>query len=342
MIVGNSDFPRDLDSITPDWLNSVQSEFFVCELEVEPMAVQGLAASVAVLRIRDGLGKQKSLVVKCSSQNPETRSKFAAYYGREVLFYREISHASNIKVPNCYFAASDGDEHLILLEDMSPALAGDTAIGVDEDFALEFSKVISGLHASWWKAPELVKVNRKLPKFGKSFGVGYSQALRNHADLIKPFSGFSTQKLARELDSGLQRLWDSQWLDPQTIVQWDSHASNVMRPTNSATDWSILDWQNCVVGSGVWDVTRFCVLSLPTEVRRNAEKDIVASYASALAEQGVTIAYDALWASYRRYMPLMFAQQVRFLSSFERHDNTRLAWKEAVMPRVVAALHDAH
>jgi len=334
-------FPRDLNSITPEWLKSLQIADDVTELQVERIQDQGLTAEVAVIRFKLNVDKRKSLVAKVSSPDLATRSKFASYYAREVLFYRDIAPISDIKVPDCYFAECDGDDHLILLEDMNPALPGNTIAGVTEDFAFQFVELISGFHASWWNKPELTTMKSKFPQFGSSFGVGYSQALREHAGLISLFGGTSTHRLAQRLDSGLQRLWSSQWREPQTIVQWDSHASNVMRPPHGSSGWSVLDWQNCVVGSGAWDIARFCVLSLSIDIRRSFEKEIVGAYADALTQMGITTSFDSLWATYRRFMPLMFAQQFRFLSSSENGGAIRDAWKEAVMPRVVAALHDS-
>jgi len=340
MINPKANFPCDLGTLTPAWLNSVQSRYDILRLEAESIPNNGLTADVAVIRLETRTGEKASLIAKTSSSNLETRSKFASYYQREVIFYSDIAPSSAVRIPACYFAECDGDCHLILLEDMSPAVAGDTIRGITGDFALEFVRLISNIHASWWNRAELTIINEKLPRFGTSFGVGYASALLDHSDLIAPY-GRSTLKLANKLTHDLQSLWDSQWLGEQTIVQWDSHASNVMHPSGGEGDWSLLDWQNCVVGSGIWDVTRFCILSLPVEVRRSIEEEIVATYTDALAARGIQVSYGSLWSSYQHFMPLVFAQQFRFLSSFKSNDRSRDDWKEAVMPRVVAALADS-
>lgn len=342
MVKKHANFPRNFNAITPAWLNSVQQQYVVSDLQIRPISNPGLTADVAVITLDTGVDENPTLVAKASSQSRATRAQFANYYAREVLFYREIAGVSNLRVPHCYFAECDGDDHLILLEDMAPSTAGDTVSGVTREFALDFSRLIAGLHATWWENKELESIKSKLPEFGKTFASGYSLALRENGELLAEFSGNSTSKLAKTLVIDLQQLWESQWLEPQTIVQWDSHASNVVHPTNNGGEWCVIDWQNSVVGSGPWDIARFCVLSLPTEVRRSCEKEIVTEYADALALRGVAISAESVWASYLRYLPLMFAQQFRFISSDKNPTNSTNAWKEAIMPRVVAALHDAY
>ena len=334
-------FPPDLHSITPAWLDAVIPNIAVTGLTLEPMGEQGLTADMGRLLLQQPSGARVSVIAKCSSSDVGTRKQFRKFYEREVAFYREIAPASNLRVPRCLFAAGAADSHLILLEDMRPSAPGDTVAGIDTEFCLAFATRIAGFHASWWGTEGLVQLREQFPAFGVSFASGYAKVLEVGLALLAPFLDASTVALARELSHGLQGRWDEQWAGPQTMVQWDSHASNVMRPTEQGGDWCVLDWQNCVVGSGIWDVTRFCVLSLPTAQRRDGERDIIATYARALADHGVLISPPSLWSAYRRFMPLMFAQQLRFLTSITTWDETRLAWREAVVPRVVAALQDA-
>jgi len=334
-------FPRTFKAITPAWLNSVQEKYAVSDLQITPIQNQGLTADVAVVTLDIGAAENPTIVAKVSSKSEVTRAQFASYYAREVLFYRDIAPSSNLRVPHCYFAECNGDDHLILLEDMAPSNAGDTISGVTREFALHFSRLIAGIHAAWWESSKLETVRSKLPRFGDTFASGYSLALREFGELLAEDYGYSTRELATALQNDLQSLWESQWLAPQTIIQWDSHAANVMQPSNDEGEWCVLDWQNCVVGSGPWDLTRFCVLSLPIDVRRRYEREIVAEYTQALALKGINLTVESVWALYLQYLPLIFAQQFRFCFSSKNSTSVTNAWKESIMPRVVAALHDS-
>lgn len=103
-----------------------------------------------------------------------------------------------------------------------------------------------------------------------------------------------------------------------------------------------MDWQNCVVGRGIWDVARFCVLSLPPAVRRESQTDLVRLYAETLAAHGVQgYTLPQCLAHYQAVLPLLFAQQLRFFAGVQCWDEKRRTWVAAITPRVVAALHDA-
>ena len=103
-----------------------------------------------------------------------------------------------------------------------------------------------------------------------------------------------------------------------------------------------MDWQNCVVGRGIWDVARFAVMSLPPAVRRAAQADLVALYAETLEAHGVqSYPFPQCFAHYQAVLPLLFAQQLRFFAGVQCWDVARRAWVEAVTPQVVAALYEA-
>lgn len=87
---------------------------------------------------------------------------------------------------------------------------------------------------------------------------------------------------------------------PQTVVHGDAHVGNTfLIPDGGA---GLVDWQLCVRGFGMHDVTYLLATSLPVQDRRVHERELIAYYADRLREFGVTEppALEALWTEYRR------------------------------------------
>jgi aminoglycoside phosphotransferase (APT) family kinase protein len=84
---------------------------------------------------------------------------------------------------------------------------------------------------------------------------------------------------------------------PVTLVHGDAHAGNLYFPPG---DVGFLDWQVVQCGQGMRDLTYFAVLSLPTEVRRAHERELIALYLTTLAERGIAAPTPEIaWEQYR-------------------------------------------
>jgi hypothetical protein len=61
-----------------------------------------------------------------------------------------------------------------------------------------------------------------------------------------------------------------------------------------------LDWQVVRRGQGMRDVSYFLVSSLPTELRRTNEKDLIMLYLDSLQDAGISApTFDQAWEQYR-------------------------------------------
>jgi len=337
-------FPTRAADIKPEWLNSVAQGLDVSKITAVPLTENGLSASVERLNIEIINGDRFTLIAKTSARHPDTRKTFASYYSREVDFYSNIAKLVNMRVPTCFFAEYNpkSHEHLILLEDLGATAIGSTVQGVDSRFVGAYISSIAEFHAQWWEQPGLAELEKVFPPFGYTVGASYKELLADGLSLLAPFSNSSTTALALALEPRLQSLWDSQWQSPRTLIQWDAHASNTVRGGTGCDDLVMIDWQNCVVGNGICDIVRFCVLSMEVDERRRHEKGLVAEYVRGLEEHGVSVEYATCLGDYYKFMPLIFAQQLRFLAKIRSWDRHLIDWKEAIAPRVVTALHDSN
>jgi Phosphotransferase enzyme family len=347
------DVPASPEAITPAWLTDalcaggVIADAVVTSIGREVFGTQGWTTQMARLALTyDGHYSRAptTLVAKCSAEDVGTRRFFGRFYERELFFYRSIAPDVPLRVPRCYYADYDPStlSHVILLEDMAPAVVGDHIGGIGVDVAAAYTRCIATLHARWWESPQLADLAARYPAPGLTFARGYATRLARGLEAMRPHLDRTTCRLAERLQGGLQERWARQSTEPRTLIHWDAHAANLMLPSPSGGAFAVVDWQNWTVARGIWDVARFCALSLPVEARRASDRDMVALYAETLATLGIRdYPVERAWADYLDAMPLQFAQQVRFFGSLQPWTDGRRAWVTAIAPRIVAALHDA-
>jgi aminoglycoside/choline kinase family phosphotransferase len=345
--------PDGPEAMTPSWLTAalrasgVLTDAVVTAVTWQPLGEQGWTTQMARLAVTYGApvaGLPATLVAKCAAREASTRAFFGRFYAREVAFYQWVAPEVPLRVPRCYYAAYEAatHAHVLLLEDLAPARANDLRHGVSVDVAAAYTRGIAALHAHWWEQARLAVLAGHFPAHGGRFAEGYGAHLACGLVVIRPYLTPTTATLATRLQRDLQTRWDSQCAAPRTLIHWDAHAANFLQPARADAVGAVVDWQNCMVGRGIWDVARFCVMSLPPAIRREAQTDLVTLYAETLAAYGVQgYAFPQCFAHYQAVLPLLFAQQLRFFAGVQCWDAERRAWVAAIAPRVVAALHDA-
>lgn len=350
-----NDLPMTPAELTPSWLNAALGDEWlqrhgpITRVETEWLATQGLFTQLIRLHLvssgqaEHGGLPPTTLIAKLSSTDSQTVKHYARFYRREVEFYEHLAPELGDLVPRCFFASYDPTTHahVLLLEDLAPSIAGRIEAPVTVDEAHIVAKQLARVHAHWLGAPSLGTLQADFPIHGPRFAAGYERQLDAGLTLLAPYLEDETPALAAALVDGLQSRWDRQFAEPGTFIHWDAHAGNVLFAKDGGR-FALIDWQNCTVGRGMWDLVRFCVLSLSPADRRHAERSIVHTYANAMGEHAKPDqSADALWEEYLTLVPLCFAQQLRFFASIDTWDATRQSWRHAVAPRVIAALHDA-
>lgn len=345
--------PDGPEAITASWLTAVLrasgalTDAVVVASAWELISSQGWTTQMARLALtydRPAADAPAALVVKLSIPEASTRTFFGRFYAREVAFYQWVAPTVSLRVPRCYYADYDAVTlaHVLLLEDLTSAAAGDLSRGTSVEVALAYTRSIAALHAHWWEHERLDTLAEYFPPHGVTFAQGYAAGLERGLAVMHPYLDTTTRRLAARLQDGLQEQWNRQYATPRTLIHWDAQAANLLLPATADGPPIVVDWQNCTIARGIWDVARFCVMSLPVTDRRTAQRDILALYAKTLAAHGISdYSYAQCWADYQAVLPLLFAQQARFFASMQHWDATRRAWVEAITPRVVASLHDA-
>jgi thiamine kinase-like enzyme len=85
---------------------------------------------------------------------------------------------------------------------------------------------------------------------------------------------------------------------PCTLVHGDPHLGNLFVDGERT---GFLDWAMIARAPGMRDVAYVLCNSIPTEIRRARERDLVARYCALLGEQGVELEFDVAWEQYRLF-----------------------------------------
>lgn len=251
-----------------------------------------------------------SLVGKFPSDDPlsrETGVTLRNYY-REVSFYRHVAPELGISLPRCYFADIDGEgpDFVLVLEDMAPAQPGDQIRGCDVDVARAAVLELVGLQAPSWCRSDLARYDWLA---GGEPGESEASTRGLYAQLLPPFLDRYGPKLAEDERRILAAVADAPGCplfapvdEPFCLEHVDYRLDNMLIDTSGATPRvTVVDWQSVRIGKPLNDVAYFLGAGLLPEVRRDAERDIVAAYHRGLVEAGVpAFDWQDCWEAYRR------------------------------------------
>jgi hypothetical protein len=210
---------------------------------------------------------------------------------REVRFFAYLASEVSLRIPRCYFAATDprGEHAMMLFEDVSDGRSGDSLNGCSIDEAELILSEIAGFHAAWWESSQLSR-HRWLNRFDDGtirwadevFNNAWPRFRRKFPELLNgPAVELVERALARvpEIFHRLSR-------GPMTLVHGDLQL-DIIRYGLSDEALIFLDWQLTMRAQPAWDVLWFLVHSLSV-VRRRAEADrLIRHYHKSLVSAGV-------------------------------------------------------
>jgi aminoglycoside phosphotransferase (APT) family kinase protein len=220
---------------------------------------------------------------------------------REARFYAGLAQQVPVRVPAALWSGwgEDSSRYLMLLEDLAVSgcdfpLSNDPAI---LDFTRALVDELARLHARFadWPrfAPAFPWVERTMRnEWGRMLVQAGLDAFR---DSSPPEFAAIGEIYVAHMDA-----WND-WMDvgPHTLIHGDCHLGNLFRDGSRP---GFLDWACLAHAPGVRDVAYFLCNSLPTELRRKEERDLLQRYRAGLAASGVSVPeFDETWRDYRRF-----------------------------------------
>jgi hypothetical protein len=283
-----------------------------------------------------------SAFVKIPSAKPGIRlfGYLAGLGENEVGFYRQVRPQLDIVAPRLLGSAFEPvtKRFALVLEDLAAAGARftDTRTSLDVDATRRVLGNLARLHGRFWTSPRLatdlawIIPNRDDPLLtGVRWALGamVPRIVRVAPELVPP-AGRSIldayPAVVRRLDEGAH-----------TVLHGDPHPGNCYFLDGEA---GLLDWQVLRRGNPLRDVAYHVVIALDPEVRRGAERELLASYCADLARHGgPSLPADGAWATYRRMAaaPYVAAAFTFGLGGLQRDDIAR-----AGLERAAAAIVD--
>ena len=298
--------PESPEAITAAWLSSTLGERHGAR--AESVAITGAHSGTtgrAMLRVGWSAGSRlpERVFVKLPPTDATQRQMVDAtdMGRREARFYAGLSADVPVRVPAALWSGwgEQSSQYLMLLEDLAVTgcdfpLSHDPAI---LDFARVLMDELARLHgrfADWSRfAPVHPWVDCPMRNdWGRLLVQAGLDAFR---DASPPeFAAIG------ELYVAQMEAWND-WMDAglHTLIHGDCHLGNLFRERGRP---GFLDWACLAHAPGLRDVAYFLCNSLPTELRRKEERDLLQRYRAGLAEAGAALpSFDETWRDYRRF-----------------------------------------
>ena len=283
--------------LSADWLTSALG-WPIADFSVEPIGVgTGFAGSVYRIHLTHGGPVASpdipaSIVWKTTSSHPSTHGLLSrlGIYGKEAYFYTKLAPQVSI-APRTYFSEFHPETGAlaILQSDLSWMEAGDQIEGCSLAQANEVVRALAGLHARFWSGRKLDEME-DIPAFDNSanlFAQMHTKSWRQlsrSAVALPPGLVDAANQIAPHVVAIKSRLA----APPVTLLHGDVRSDNLFFGSGGL---KLIDWQAMRTGRGAYDLAYFLATSLPSNVRRQNQKELIEAYSDALASHGV-VGYD--------------------------------------------------
>ncbi len=280
------------------WLSSVLGSE-VEEFSIEPIGHgTGFAGSVFRVHLTFRIGGAGSgsdqigpwtVIWKTSSVHPSTHRLLTRLgaYGAEAVFYSKLAGSVPL-APEVYFSGyeSGSGTPCILLEDLGGMDAGDQIQGCSLEQSYEVVKALAGLHAAFWsrEIEGIPTFDAAAVLFDRMHRISWRNLRRSDGDipvgLLK-----AAIRIAPHVVTIKRRLATP----PVTLIHGDVRSDNLFfGGATGPGSLKLIDWQAIRTGRGCYDLAYFLATSVPIEVRRRHQDELVEEYVGALESHGVT------------------------------------------------------
>ncbi len=347
--------------ITPDWLTDVlhsngtlASDISITAIRREQVG-EGVGMMSELSRLvptysapptGDATQAPASFIAKYPSQNPTNRQVAMTMnlYEREVRYFAELDSLTTAISPATYLTELDGDNFIILMEDMADYTVGDQIIGATLAQTETAIDELAKLHAAFWQN---VADIAWIPHVSNSY---HATNLQNFAtggwdNMVATFGEFlPAHFVARkdDLQGSIAALQAHADRPPITLAHGDFRMENLLygnKPGHHPI--AIIDWQGPLLGRGMQDVTLLMGQSTQTDVRRAHERTLLQRYLDGLAALGVTgYEFDQAWDDYRHTHLHNWTYTTVVAGTLDASNDRAFAWMSQMIKRQVATTLD--
>jgi Phosphotransferase enzyme family len=345
--------PVEVADLSPSWFTEVLSRrapgIAVTGVDVVDAhsGTTGRAAVALTYRDRDDRVPER-LFVKLAPFDERQRAfiRRVGIGAAEARIYAQLGDELPVRIPRVWHADVDDGDYVCVLEDVvASGCRFPRPYDPDiPDVASSTVEELARLHARYWEsdrfASDLTWVPARAgfgaaagnrPRAASAAGAFVTKALELFADdMPKVFRTVGTmyvEQTDRVLD-----LWDK---GDRTLIHGDPHMGNMFVDGSRA---GFFDWAMFSHSPGMRDVAYIVCNSIPTEVRREIEQDLLAVYRARLADEGVTVDSGVVDEQYRLFSVYSWVSAVSTAAMGARWQPEKLA--RAAMQRTTQALAD--
>ncbi len=285
----------------------------------------------------------KKVIAKLRTDNPDALNvvKTFNFYEKEVSFYTGLAPTTLTRTPICYAAAysAHNESFVLLLEDVSGGTTADQVIGASQSQVEAVVDGLAKLHASWWNSPLLEATPWLAKSSDPIYSVGIPQALDAYLPITSQNFAIPSwyDRYRSTLVATIDRMANAM---PLTLCHGDLRLDNLF--FDVGTDpLVVIDWQIVVRAAGVFDIGYFMSQSVPIELRRTLDRDVMTQYRDRLIGLGVDApSFDELWDGYRQSIAFCLCYPIIGGSTIDpTHERSR-ALIQAFFDRCVTAAED--
>ena len=351
--------PKRADEVTAGWMQKVlvaggASDFpEIGSVKIEKMS--GVTSALgALFRCRmtahDGAeANPASVIVKFPTTNPLTVRlvSLLSAYRREYVFYRDIASRNHVRVPHLFYGDYDERTHrsILILEDLGDMLAIPQSEGVGVARARLAVREIAALQGFFWDAedaselaalgPFLSTIQRRIMQ--TVYLLTLPRSMQRFPDLFTPNSRRHAEAFGTRIDAHFEAVAEG----PNTIVHGDYRGDNVLFGSKDLNDLSVIDWQGCGIGCGMYDVAFFLGTSVSVDDRRKLERDAVDEYHDIVSRlRAKSFTRDDCWRSYRQNMLGTLMPMVIGSGGMDMSDPRLASQTRELLNRTLTAIED--
>lgn len=292
--------PGDLNGISRDWLSeALQAP--VTSFTVVDAHAGTTGRALLELGYGEAVDLPGRLFVKLPPTDEQQRL-FVTSSGmgrREALFYRSLAAELPVRVPRCYFAASDevGEHYIMLLENLvdSGCTFKNASKRYSPDYIRQILAAFARLHAAYWASPRFASdLAWVQPPVQHEIGAQLvARALQLHAAAMPGVFQEMGELYLAQTDA-IHRLW--QRSEP-TLIHGDVHDGNLFYDAGKP---GFLDWAMVASGPAMRDVGYFLAGNLTPQDQRKYGRDMLTYYREQLLALDVPAPSEAeLWQQYQ-------------------------------------------
>lgn len=296
--------------LTPDWLTAalaaagvVPDGARITGVRRLPLGGGKVGQNVRCVLTWDRAGLPGSVVAKFPAADERSRRTGAGsdVYRKEVEFYRHIAPHVALAVPRCHLAERnpDNDDFVLLLQDITPARAGDQLAGCSVADAELVLTELARHQARYWGSASLNRFPW-LPVRSADGGRGLGAIYRLVVNGFVERFGDRISATALDVVTGFTsrvRPWIRADREPRTLLHGDLRVDNLLFGVDPPV--TVVDWQTFAVGPGASDAAYLLGGSLATDARRTHEGELFDTYHQALRAHGVPADRAECWQTYR-------------------------------------------